>query len=90
MGRIRIRHGENEIELEGSDGFIKAQLAQFYVRLGRELPGSGKAPPPLREQLLAAAPLSKPGKSPTPAEFYRSMGKTDGLSQILVFGKYLG
>ncbi len=88
MGRIRVRHGDSEIELDGSDAFIKKQLEQFYARVGGATGSAGK--PPLREQLLSPATKeSGGGKSLTPAEFYKQKGKTDGVSQVLVFGKYL-
>lgn len=87
MGRIRLRYGDNEIELEGSDVFIKRYLNDFYTRLGSPTIG-GKAP--IREQLLSGtAPPKTSSRVPTPAEFYKAKGKTDGVSQILVFGKYL-
>lgn len=87
MGRIRLRHGDNEIELEGSDAFIKKHLEQFFARLGGTAL-TGK--PPIREQLLSTTtPHKTGGKSLTPAEFYKQKGKTDGVSQVLVFGKYL-
>src|SRR5439155_5384666 len=89
MGRIRIRLGENEIELEGADDFIRKHLEQFYARIGTSAPASQR--PALRDQLLApSTPQSKSGKEPTPAEFYKQKGgKSDGVSKILVFGKYL-
>jgi hypothetical protein len=31
----------------------------------------------------------KPGKVPSPAEFYKSKGRTDGISKLLIFAKYL-
>src|SRR5438132_1038404 len=86
VSRIRLRHGDNEIELEGPDPFIRKQLEQFYARLGGTISG-GK--PAIREQLLSATAHKTGGKAPTPAEFYTQKGKTDGVSQILVFGKYL-
>jgi len=33
MAKIKVRHGENEIELDGSDAFIEKQLASFYGRI---------------------------------------------------------
>lgn len=86
MGKIRLRHGDDEIEVEGSDAFIRKQVDQFYQRLG----GGAPKPTPgdIKRQLLET-PAPKPGKKPTPAEFYKSKGKTDGVSQVLIFGKYL-
>jgi hypothetical protein len=81
MSKIRIRHGENEIELEGPDGFIKKHLESFYDRI--------KGPLPLKKEILEPSSKRVIGKAPTAAEFYKSKGRTDGVSQILIFGKYL-
>jgi hypothetical protein len=45
----------------------------------------------IKDQLLEPdAPSTSPsGKKPTPAEFFRDKGKSDGLSTVLIFGKYL-
>lgn len=87
MGKIRIRHGDHEIELDGSDQFIAKQLKQFYAQLG---PGIAAGPRmSLKQELLDEPRLEKKGKAPTPAEFYRSKGKRDGLSQLLIFARYL-
>ena len=34
MGKIRLRHGEDEIEVEGTDQFLQKQIESFYVRIG--------------------------------------------------------
>jgi hypothetical protein len=88
VSRIRVRFGDNEIELEGADDFIKRYLEQFYARAAG---GHSISPKPaIREQLLSPAATARAtAKAPTPAEFFRQKGKTDGVSQILVFGKYL-
>lgn len=85
MSKIRVRHGDNEIELEGSDDFIKKHLDQFYSRI--HVVPSGGTVTSLKEKIFEAS--SKKGKIPTPAEFYKEKGKTDGISQLLIFGKYL-
>lgn len=86
MSKVRIRHGDNEIEPEGSDPFIAKQLEQFYDRIGSAV----AAPATLKQKLLEkeSAPAKK-GKTPAPAEFYRSKRKKDGLSQLLIFARYL-
>jgi len=81
MAKIRIRHGEDEIELEGSDSFIKKQLESFYQRVRMTSAG---VPATLKKDILAAT-----GKIPAPAEFYKSKNRIDGVSKILIFGKYL-
>lgn len=86
MSRIRVRIGESEIELEGADEFIKKHLQAFYARLNEPTAHVAK----IKEQLLGPPKkVAHSGKTPTPAEYYKQKGKTDGISQILVFGKYL-
>jgi hypothetical protein len=87
MGKIRIRHGENEIELEGTDKFIKKQIDAFYEKIQRTPFVS--APATLKQDIQASAERKPIGKVPTPAEFYKSKKRTDGIAQILIFGKYL-
>ena len=87
MGKIRVRHGDNEIEIDGSDAFIKKQLAGFYERIAsarfETLPTS------LKREIQASASKKSSGKQQTPAEFYRSKNRTDGISKIIIFSKYL-
>lgn len=88
MGKIRVRHEDHEIELEGSDDFIKEHLEAFYERIGT-IPTSAPPPSQLKKEILEPTVKKHVGKAPTPAEYYKSKGKTDGISQILIFGKYL-
>lgn len=87
MSKLRVRHGEYEIEVEGSDQFIKRQLADFYQKVASQ-PSAPRAGG-VKQEILK--PVSKSQRSPhmTPAEFYTAKGKTDGISKILIFGKYL-
>lgn len=87
MPKIRIRHGENEIELDGDLDFITLHLKSFYERLG--LVGGRTSPATLKQELLSAEKPKQNTAIPSPAEFYKSKGRTDGISQILIFGKYL-
>ena len=88
MARVRVRFGENEVEVEGPEELIKKHVDQFLTQLS--LGYSHAARRGLKDQLLSQPAESAAGKKPpTPAEFYREKGKTDGVSQILVFGKYL-
>ncbi|CAG1011523.1 hypothetical protein ANAEL_04201 [Anaerolineales bacterium] len=87
MPKIRIRHGENEIELDGDMDFITSNLKSFYERLG--LVGGKTSPATLKQDLLSLDKPKEKGITPTPVEFYKSKGKTDGISQVLIFGKYL-
>lgn len=89
MGWIRIRLGDNEIELEGTDEFIEARIEQFYARI--EASASAPQRPASNEQSLEpSTPQTTPSTEPTPDEFYQQKGhRKDGVSTILVFGKYL-
>ena len=84
-GKIRIRHGENEIEVEGSAPFINKQLDAFYERIQRIQPVS--APATLKRDIQISG--AKKALAKIPAEFYKSKNRTDGIAQILIFGKYL-
>jgi len=86
MSKIRIRHGEDEVEVEGSDSFIKKQLAAFYERV--QLISVGP-PATLKKDIQDATRKKTAMAIPSPAEFYRAKNRTDGVSQILIFGKYL-
>jgi len=86
MSKIRIKHGDNEIELEGSDDFIEMHLESFYGKV--RLKETGITAPKLKEEIEKSL-KKRTGKAPTPAEFYKNKGKTDGVSKILIFAKYL-
>lgn len=89
MNKVRIRHGEQEIEIEGPDKFIDEQLKKFYDRIDVAQPAAVRAS--IKDRLLETPTQTKSGKVPTPAEFYKSKakGRTDGVKKILIFGKYL-
>jgi len=87
MSKIRVRHQDHEIEVEGSDGFIEKHLELFYERIGKITVSI--QPSQFKKEILESPQKKTSGKAPTPAEFYTSKGKTDGVSQILIFGKYL-
>ena len=87
MTKIRIRHGENEIEIEGSDQFILKQIAEFYKKVASQ-PAAGRIGV-ISEGILKPEKKKKPIQHMTPAEYYKSKGKTDGISILLIFGKYL-
>jgi hypothetical protein len=86
MNKISIRHGEHEIEIEGTDKFIKDQLAEFYSRM-KDMTTRVSASK-IKQDILEPIPKAV-GKEPTPAEFYREKGREDGISQILILGHYL-
>lgn len=88
MSKIRLRYGDSEIEADGSDDFVRQQIERFYSTISS---GSKMMPAtaPLKQQLLDVSKSVKSGHVPSPAEFYKSKGKTDGISRVLIFAKYL-
>ena len=82
MTKIRARRGDDEIE--GSAEFIKEHGTGISTP---QLKKPAKAAP--RKKPAKAAPRKKPAGAPTPAEFYKSKGKTDAVSRILIFAKFL-
>lgn len=86
MVKIRLKYGDNEIELDGPDEFVNKHLEIFYNQIKLV---SSETPIHITKDILKPPSKSVGGKVPTPAEFYLSKGKTDGVSQILIFGKYL-
>jgi len=88
MTKIRVKYGENEIELEGSDAFIKKHLESFYSNIHFETQKT-TTPATLKNDIQVTKTKKDLGKIPTPAEFYKSKKRTDGIAQILIFGKYL-
>lgn len=87
MAKVRIKHGDNEIEVDGSDAFIAKHLKAFYEKVQ---PGHiVSTPAALKKEIEASASKKPIGKVTTPAEFYRSKNRTEGVAQVLIFGKYL-
>jgi hypothetical protein len=87
MNKLRVKHGDHEIEIEGADKFIEEHLTGFYSKIqeiGTRLPTST-----IKREILAAPVKPAAGKEPSPAEFLRQKGREDGISQILILGKYL-
>jgi len=87
MAKVRVRHRDHEIEIEGTDDFIRQHLEAFYDRIGSISPSA--SPSELKKEILKPPMKKTTGKAPTPAEYYKSIGKTEGISQILIFGRYL-
>ena len=87
MNKIKIKHGDNEIEVEGTDEFIKTQLDKFYQKVKNISPPL--PPTEIKKELIKEHPKTTTDKTPSPAEFYKQKGKTDGISQLLIFAKYL-
>jgi glycosylphosphatidylinositol transamidase (GPIT) subunit GPI8 len=89
MPKIRLRIGEYEIELDGDESFIRQQLNDFYSRVQSKQLGGVEKDTKIRPEGKKEQKVEK-GKEPSPVEFYKQKGsKTEGVQQILVFGKYL-
>ncbi len=84
MGKIRLRHGQSEIELEGDEDFIERQLANFYARFKIDQESTTR-----ESQLLGPPDVNR--KEVSPAEYLRALGASsaDAKSQLLVLGKFL-
>jgi hypothetical protein len=87
MGKIRLRHGDSEIELEGDEGFIERQLADFYARFKIDA-GSSTAE---RKLLLTHRKGEMGDKGVTPAEYLKAHAalNTNGAMQLVLLGRYL-
>jgi hypothetical protein len=82
--RVRLRLGENEIEVEGDEKFVEAQVQRFIKRMGGTT--TSTPPPDLPAKIVAAA---KPTTAPAPAEYYRQKKPKGGTETLLVLAKYL-
>lgn len=88
MPKIRIKYGENEIDIEGSDEFVKKQLDRFYGTITKPISSSAQTTT-LKHELTGTTKPEKQDSPPSAAEFYKSKGRSDGVSKILIFAKYL-
>jgi len=90
MGKIRLRHGDSEIELEGDEAFIERQLTDFYSRFKIDARKRGEEPKLLTS---TSGPETEHhnGKTPTPAEYLTTLGGANlaPLKQLLALGKFL-
>jgi len=59
----------------------------FYQRTQYAVPVS--APATLKQDIQASASKKAGAKMPTPAEYFRSKNRSDGIAQVLIFGKFL-
>ncbi len=82
--RVRLKLGDNEIEVEGDEKFVDAQLRKFLEKLGPHL---HKVPPTdLPSKIIASTKTQKAG---TPAEYYRQKMPQGGTETLLVLAKFL-
>lgn len=85
--KIRIRVGENEIELSGSEKFIEKHLEAFSARIGN----GNISPQKISQVEISNSPSAqrKSGKQPSPTEYFREKSPKGGTEQLIVLGKYL-
>jgi hypothetical protein len=90
MGKIRLRHGDSEIELEGDEVFIERQLADFYSRFKIDARKQGEQPK-LLTSTSGGETEHHNGKAPTPAEYLKTLGDANlaPLKQLLALGRFL-
>jgi len=88
MGRIRIKQGNSEIELEGDDAFIDRQLISFYARFSVE---AVKTSPKLIDDQPDFGKETDEEYIPSVAEYLlqKKGAETDGLSQLMLLANYL-
>ena len=81
--RVYWKIGDQEIEVEGDNAFIKSQLKIFFDRVGAHPQGVSKDLP---SKIVAVA---KSGKALSPAEYFRHKNPSGGTETLIVLGKYL-
>jgi len=88
--RIRLKIGENEIELEGEDKFIEGHLKIFiekYTHITAK-PLEAKAGTVVSSEKPSVS-HDKAKKSLSPAEYVRQKGPKGGTEEVIVLAKYL-
>ena len=88
VGRVRVRIGETEVELEGEEAFVEKHLKEVLAYLDR----SGRAGRDLPAKIIQAAETearSKPTREPSPAEYYRQTNASTGTETLIVLAKYM-
>ncbi len=87
--KVRWKVGSYEIEIEGDDTFVTAQLDRFFKMLeGGNLPGS-TSPVQLRPSPETTEASKRQAKELSPAEYIREKRPETGTEQLVVLAKYL-
>lgn len=86
---IRLKIGENELEISGSEKFIEKQLNAFVSRLGISSSATAPAIKLVDSKSDHVPTTRKSGKHPSPAEYVREKRPKGGTEQLIVLGKYL-
>lgn len=87
--RIKVRVGDDEIELEGDSKFIEVQLAKFYEKVAGRTKSSATLPARSPESVQTRVKAATPVKDLSPAEFLRRASPKGGTEQLLALGHYL-
>ncbi|MDD5595677.1 MAG: hypothetical protein PHY94_05475 [Candidatus Omnitrophica bacterium] len=85
--KLRLKIGENEIELEGEAKFIDAYLKLFLDNQGitKQPLAESKGKPGLPGKVF----VTKPKRDMTPAEYVREKKPNGRTEYLIVFAKYL-
>jgi len=84
--KIKVRVGDNEIELEGDSKFIESQLAKFYEKVGPTNVAPSSIPSESTQSRVKAA---TPTKELSPAEFLRRASPKGGTEQLLALSHFI-
>lgn len=85
--KLRLRIGEDEIEVEGELAFIEKHVAEFFARTPRTGVGdAGSAEPNLTKRSVKG---EASGKGYSAAEFYKQKRPDGGTKSLIVLGRYL-
>lgn len=91
MGRIRLRHGDSEIELDGDEAFIERQLENFYSRFNIDSVVKTRTEPRLLnstdESETYGNGRARKGKTPSDAGTVKKGGEPKPASQAKHAGK---
>lgn len=86
--KIRLKIGENEIELEGGEKFVNKHLKLFIDKYS-EIEAVAAKKEATAAQSRAQLPAEKSRKPLSPAEFVRQKNPSSGTEKIIVLAKYL-
>src|SRR2546428_3334154 len=89
VGRIRVKIGDNEIEVEGEEAFVEKHLKEVLDHLDRASTSRTRDLPAKIIQAAETEAKSKPRRDLTPAEYYLQVKPSTGTETLIVLAKYL-
>ena len=89
VGRVRVRIGETEVELEGEEAFVEKHLKEVLDYLDRSGGRVGRDLPAKIIQAAETEAKSKPTRELSPAEYYRQTNASTGTETLIVLAKYM-